>query len=65
MEKIDFDRWADSVHQSLFHVEKTDMHDELEIRLDQFIVLHSIIYQPQVLKYKPLKEILTLFDVLE
>lgn len=63
--KEDFDNWTDLVAQQLFHVYKTDLDDEFGVRIDQAIVVRMIANNIEVLKFKTLKELLVLFDVLD
>lgn len=60
-----FDEWVDLVAQQLFHVEKADLDDEFGVRIDQSIVIRMIANNIEVLKFKTLKELLVLFDVLD
>ena len=64
MTKDQFSEWEVDVHSSLFHIDKTDLHDKYGVRIDQLIVLTTIKRNPEVLKHKTLEELLISFDVL-
>ena len=49
-----FNEWMIDVHGSLFHVEPTDLDDDLGVRIDELVVLRAIMSEPEVLKHKSL-----------
>ena len=59
-----FRQWEASLHEELFHVEKTDICHLTGVRIDQLRVIMAISASPQVLQYRSLKHILEHFDVL-
>jgi hypothetical protein len=64
MTQEQYNNWENEVHNSLFHVEKTDLDDKYKVRIDQIIVLEAITSNPEVLKLRDLKDLLIHFDVL-
>jgi len=57
-----FDEFVgETIPQSLFHIEKTDLDDEYGIRLDELTLLRILNENPEVLKFKSLTWFIRIF----
>lgn len=60
--KEQFDKWFyETVPSALFHIEPTDMDDATGVKLDELILVGLINTNPEVLKFKNLKDLVNFF----